>query len=361
MKENPLIQLKALGQSVWLDFIQRSFVESGELKRLIDNDGLSGLTSNPTIFAKAISETNEYDREIEELLRADKSIEEIYLVLAVRDIRNAADMFYPTFERTKGEDGFVSLEVSPHLARDTNATIEEARNLFALVNRENVMIKIPATHEGLAAIEQAIAEGININVTLIFSLERYEQVVYAYVSGLERRGEKGEPLDKVRSVASVFVSRIDSKADKLLAAKGSGSLQGKVAIANSRLIYAKFKEIFGSERFKLLQEKGANLQRPLWGSTGTKNPAYSDVLYVEELIGPHTVNTMPPATLAAFRDHGKVRASLQENVDEAAWTLKQVSEAGISLKQVTDELESEGVNSFSDSFEGLFRIIEQKR
>lgn len=361
MNGNPLTQLKALGQSVWLDFIQRSFIKSGDLKRLIDHDGLAGLTSNPTIFAKAISETSEYDLEIEELLRADKSIEEIYLALAVRDIQNAADLFYPTFERTKGQDGFVSLEVSPHLARDTKATIEEVRKLSGLVNRKNVMIKIPATKEGLPAIEQAIAEGINTNVTLIFSLERYEQVAHAYLSGLQRRVEKGEQLDPVHSVASVFVSRIDTKADKLLAEKGIGEMQGKVAIANSRLIYAKFNEIFASERFKLLQTNGGNIQRPLWGSTGTKNPAYSDVLYVEELIGPHTVNTMPPATLAAFRDHGNISASLEREVDEAAGTLMKLSEAGVDLKQVTDELESEGVQSFSDSFDGLFHIIEQKR
>ena len=361
MKANPLLQLKALGQSVWLDFIQRSLIESGELKRLIDQDGLSGLTSNPTIFAKAISETNEYDEEIERLLKVCNTTEEIYLSLAVRDIQEVADLFYPAFERTNGEDGFVSLEVNPHLAHDTGKTIEEARKLFGLVSRKNLMVKIPATPEGLPAIEQAISEGININVTLIFSLERYEQVAQAYLSGLEKRTKKGEPLDPVHSVASVFVSRIDTKADKLLAQKGIQALQGKVAIANSKLIYQKFKEIFAGKRFKALEGKGANVQRPLWGSTGTKNPSYSDVLYIEELIGSNTVNTVPPSTLQAFRHHGKVRPSLEEGVSEARKVIKELSEAGIDLKQLTDELETEGVKSFRDSFDQLLYSIQEKQ
>ena len=304
-KTNPLRELLKYGQSAWYDNISRELISSGELKRMVEEDGLRGVTSNPTIFEKAITGSDVYKKEIQDLLCEGKSTVQIYEQLAVKDIQSAADAMRPVYDESKGTDGYVSLEVSPTLAHDTAGTVAEAKRLHAWVNKPNVMIKVPATEEGIPAIEQLIAAGISVNVTLIFSLAHYLPVAEAYLRGLEARAKKGEPLDKVASVASVFVSRVDSSIDKILGPNPEAKDHlGKAGIANVKAIYGQFKKIFGSERFAALKKKGAQVQRPLWASTGVKNPQYSDVLYVEALIGPDTVDTMPPATMAAFRDHG---------------------------------------------------------
>jgi transaldolase len=319
---NALVELQGFGQSVWLDNISKAILDSGELKKLIDQDGLRGVTSNPTIFEKAINGSRDYDAALGQLARAGRSVDEIYEALVIDDIRRATDLFRPLFLASKGLDGYVSLEVSPKLANETQQTLEEARRLWGKVDRANVMIKVPATPAGIPAIEQLISEGINVNVTLMFSMDHYVRVAEAYVRGLQARAGNGQPLS-VASVASFFVSRVDSLVDKQLEERvlratnaiekqELESLLGKTAIANSRLVYQKFKEIFGRRTFLDLKEKGARVQRPLWASTSTKNPKYRDVLYAEELIGRDTVDTMPPATIDAFRDHGKPRASLTE-------------------------------------------------
>ena len=334
---NTLIELQSCGQSVWLDNISKAILDSGELKKLIDEDGLRGVTSNPTIFEKAINGSQDYDSALSQLARAGRTVDEIYEALVIDDIRRATDLFQPLFRASKGLDGYVSLEVSPKLANETQRTLEEARRLWAKVDRENVMIKVPATPAGIPAIEQLISEGINVNVTLMFSLEHYVRVAEAYVRGLQTRSRSGKPL-AVGSVASFFVSRVDSLIDKQLeerlahATNASEkqklqSLLGKTAIANSRIVYQKFKEIFGRRAFLDLKEKGARVQRPLWASTSTKNPKYRDVLYAEELIGPDTVDTMPPATIDAFRDHGRVRASLEEGLEEADGVFRSLADA----------------------------------
>ncbi len=369
---NPLVELQKYGQSVWLDNIRRSLIASGELKQMIDEDGLRGVTSNPTIFEKAISVSTDYDQAMRSLVDQGKNAGEIYEVLAIEDIQAAADLFLPVFEATSGRDGFVSLEVSPKLARDTEGTIAEAKRLFRLLGRRNVMIKVPATPEGIPAIEELTAEGMNINVTLLFSLERYEQVAGAYIAGLERLAAKGQSVGRVASVASFFLSRIDTKVDRILEARTREakddaarakleSLLGKAAIANAKLAYQIYKELFGSARFAKLRQKGARAQRLLWASTSTKDPRYSDVRYVEELIGSDTINTMPPVTMEAFRDHGRPRPSLEEKTDEARQTLKALADAGIDLGQVAGQLEEEGIKAFSDSFEKLVRCIAAKR
>ncbi len=384
---NPLIEIQKLGQSIWYDNIRKALLVKGDLKEMIGfdmrgitstletkigGDDLRGVTSNPTIFEKAITGSTDYNEPMKQLIQEGKSVKEIYEALATDDIAQTADLLYPVYVKTSGVDGYVSLEVSPKLAKDTQGTIEEAKRLFAQLNRKNVMIKVPATEEGLPAIEELIYAGLNINVTLIFSIREYVKVAEAYIRGLERRAAEGLPVDGIASVASFFVSRVDTAIDAKLREMARNttdeakkaeylSLCGKAAIANAKLAYQKFKEIFYGERFKALREKGAMVQRPLWASTGTKDPAYSDVYYVEELIGPDTVNTVPPATYSAVRDHAKVRLSLEENVEGAAADIAKLAEIGINLDEVTEKLRIDGVNSFMTSFDSLFAAIEAKQ
>ena len=363
---NPLVQLAKAGQSVWFDQMERRLVTSGALQKMIDEDDLRGLTSNPTIFEKAIGGSEDYDEQLTTLASQGASRDEIYDALVIEDIGMAADVFRPVYDRTSGEDGYVSLEVSPDLAHDTAATVAEAKRLFGLLGRPNVMIKIPATPEGIPAIEQTIAAGINVNVTLIFSNDVYSQVIEAYLRGLETRAARGEPVGGISSVASFFVSRIDTQADKQLEERAATDpsardLLGKVAIANAKMAYQLFREAFGGERFRKLRDQGARLPRPLWASTGTKNPQYSDVLYVETLIGADTVNTLPPATYQAFRDHGKVEPALEQGVDDARAVLARFSALGLSLDEITRKLTADGVRSFADSFVELLRTIEARR
>jgi transaldolase/glucose-6-phosphate isomerase len=363
---NPLAQLPKVGQSVWYDQTDRRLISTGKLQQIIDEDDLRGMTSNPTIFEKAIGGSEDYDAQLRALASQGRSRDEIYDELVIEDIGNAADIFLPVYEKTNGEDGYVSLEVSPLLAQHTRETTDEAQRLFARLGRPNVMIKIPATPEGIPAIEESIALGININVTLIFSNEVYAKVIEAYLRGLERRVAQGLPIGNIASVASFFVSRIDAAADKMIEAKLKDDpsvepLLGKIAIANAKMAYQLFKQVFTSERFTKLRDLGARVQRPLWASTGTKNPKYSDVLYVESLIGPDTVNTVPPATYDAFKDHGKVELTIEEGVDEARRTLALFEEKGFSLDGITEKLTVDGVKSFNDSFAQLVNTIEARR
>lgn len=372
MAKNPLRELNAVGQSVWQDNIRRGELLSGALKKLIDEDGLSGTTSNPTIFEKAIEGSKDYDEAILQLGHGGKSATEIFDALAIEDIQHACDLFRPTYDATEGRDGFVSIEVSPTLAHDTAGTIAEARRLWQAVNRPNVMIKIPGTKEGLPAIEQTLGEGLNINITLLFAVEMYEQVAQRYVAALEKRVKEGKPVNRIASVASFFVSRIDTLVDQQLDAKIAAAsfpsekeklegLKGKTAIANAKVAYRKFKEVFGSARFKSLAAQGARVQRVLWASTSTKNPKYRDVIYIETLIGPDTVNTMPPATIAAFRDHGQVRLTLEEDYEGARRELAELGQAGIDLRAATQKLEDDGVKSFANDFAKLLSVVEEKR
>ncbi len=360
---NPLKELAAQGQSIWLDYIRRSLILSGELKRMVDEDGLKGVTSNPTIFEKAIAGSADYDETLRAMLAKDPNIEvgKLYEPLAIEDIQMAADVLRSVYDATNGDDGYVSLEVSPHLAHDTEATIHEAKRLRAAVNRPNVMIKVPGTREGVPAFEQLIADGVNVNVTLMFSMAHYEAVARAYVNGLERCADPA----KVASVASFFVSRVDTAVDRALESLGTPqalSLLGKIAIANSKIVYERFLQIFHGEGFAALRQRGARVQRPLWASTGTKNPKYSDVLYVENLIGPETVNTLPPETLGAFKDHGRViRDAVRENLDEAAAALGRLKAVGIDLNAITEKLQQDGVAAFAASFDQLMAALEKKR
>jgi transaldolase / glucose-6-phosphate isomerase len=365
---NPLAELAKVGQSVWYDQMERRLITTGKLKQMIDEDDLRGMTSNPTIFEKAIGGSEDYDAQLRQLASKNKTRDDIYDELVLEDISKAADIFRPVHDRTKGEDGFISIEVSPTLANDTKGTIAEAKRLFEKLQRPNVMVKIPATPAGIPAIEESIFNGININITLLFSNDVYGQVIEAYLRGLERRVEKNLPIDKIRSVASFFVSRIDTQADKQIEAKlketgdrDLESLLGKVAIANAKMAYQLFKKIFSSDRFQKLRAKGANVQRPLWASTGTKNPKYSDVLYVESLIARDTVNTVPPATYDAFKDHGKVRITIEENLDEAREVLRKFEQKGFSLQKITTQLTADGVRSFDESFASLMAVIEARR
>ncbi|HJT16463.1 MAG TPA: bifunctional transaldolase/phosoglucose isomerase, partial [Thermoanaerobaculia bacterium] len=365
---NPLAELAKAGQSVWYDQMERKLITTGQLKKMIEQDDLRGMTSNPTIFEKAIAGSEDYDAQLRQLASQNKSRDEIYDALVLKDIADAADIFRPVYDRNGGNDGFISIEVLPTIANNTQATIAEAKRLFETLKRPNVMVKIPATPEGLPAIEESTANGININITLLFSNDVYAKVMEAYLRGLERRVEKNLPIDKIRSVASFFVSRIDTQADKQIEAKMKQaadreleSLLGKIAIANAKMAYQQFKQVFSSDRFKKLQAKGAHVQRPLWASTGTKNPKYSDVLYVESLEAKDSVNTLPPATYGAFKDHGKVRISIEDNLDEARDVLKKFEQKGFSLKSITDQLTKDGVASFDASFASLMMTIEARR
>jgi transaldolase / glucose-6-phosphate isomerase len=365
---NPLKGLLAYGQSPWLDFIRRNVLLNGDLKKMIADDGLRGMTSNPAIFEKAITAGDDYKDIINAPDAKSSTPTELYEKIAIRDVQDATDIFKTVYTETKGRDGYVSLEVSPYLAFDTQGTINEARRLWKAVNRPNVMIKIPATPEGLPAIRQALEEGININITLLFAQSAYEKVAEAYIAGLEARAAKGEDVSHIASVASFFVSRIDSLVDSKIDAMQKDetdsskkalleSLRGKVAIANARRTYAKYQELVGGPRWKALAAKGAQTQRLLWASTSTKNPKYRDVLYVEELIGADTVDTIPPATFDAFRDHGKLRNSLTENVAGAHKTMSDLEAAGISMKEVTDKLIADAVKLFQDPFKQLLDAI----
>jgi len=368
---NPLAKLPQAGQSVWLDFIKRSLITGGELRRLVEEDAIGGVTSNPAIFQKAIEGSGDYLSAIAELAKVkDLSAKGLYERLAVQDIQDTADVLRPVYDRTKSHDGYVSLEVSPELAKDTQGTLEEARRLWAQVARPNLMIKVPATAEGVPAFRTLISEGINVNVTLLFARERYEEIARTYIEGLEGAAAAGKPLATIASVASFFVSRIDTLADSLLQKKLDAApaaekaryqaLLGKVAVANAKLAYQSYKQIFSGARWDALKAKGAQVQRVLWASTGTKNPAYRDVLYVEELIGPDTVNTMPPETIAAFKDHGRLRPSLEEDVEGAKVQLAALEAAGVSLKQVTDELLEDGLKKFVEPFTKLLAAVERR-
>jgi len=369
---NPLLQLKELGQSVWYDNIDRSQLTSGQFQRLLDEDGVVGVTANPTIFEKSISSGHAYDEQMDLLIREGKNTSDIYEALIIKDIQTVADILHPIYDNSNWLDGFVSLEVSPDLAHDTKGTLSEVRRFWKMVDRPNLLIKIPGTPEGLPAIRQSLTEGININITLIFSLQTYREVAEAYISALESRQAEGQDISRIASVASFFVSRVDTLVDKLLEDKIKASsdsaeqqklkaLEGKAAIANARIVYQEFKRIFNSPRFEALKQHGAHVQRPLWASTSTKNPAYRDVLYAEELIGPDTVDTMPLETIENFRDHGRVRLSVEDNISQAHSELDALEQVGIHYIQVTQQLQDEGVQKFADSFHKLFQGIESKK
>ncbi len=374
MAKNALFALREHGQSPWYDSISRNLIASGGLQKLLDDYAVVGVTSNPTIFEKAIGGSADYDADIRRLSAADHRAPQIYEWLATDDIRQACDVLMPIYEQTNHVDGRVSIEVSPLLAFDTQETMAEARWLWRTVDRPNLMVKIPATREGIPAIEEMIAEGLSINVTLIFAVSAYEHVAEAYLKGLERRVAQGRPIDQIHSVASFFVSRVDTMVDKELEAKLDATadpdeqqrlrtLMGKVAIANARLAYQTFKHLFSGPRWEALAAKGGNLQRPLWASTGTKNPAYSDTLYVAELVGPHTVNTLPEATLLLFADHGVVRGNtIADDIEDAQEVVRELAEVGIDLQDITENrLVQEGVRSFTDSFDKLIGELRKKR
>jgi transaldolase len=371
MASNPLHELHKCGQSVWIDSISRQMLSSGTLQRLIDDDGITGVTANPTIFEKAIAGSNDYDDTIHKFASSGCSPLQIYEELAVEDVGTAADMMRPIYDRAGGKDGFVSIEVSPDIAADTQATIEEARRFWQHLQRPNVLIKVPATPEGIPAIEQLISEGINVNITLIFAVEVYEQVMDAYLKGLEQRAERNESIEHIASVASFFVSRVDTLVDKLLEEKAKEAdestarelkgLEGKAAIANAKIAYEHFERVFGSERFQRLASRGAQLQRPLWASTSTKNPNYPDTLYVDPLVGPNTVNTMPMETIDAVRDHAHVECgTIRQGVDQAHQVMKDLERLGISMKAVTDQLTEEGVDKFAKSLHSLLDTIKDE-
>jgi len=369
---NPLLELKTLGQSVWYDNIDRAQLVSGQFKRMLDEDGVVGVTANPTIFEKSISGGQAYDSQISQLINEGKGTSDIYEAVVIQDIRTVADLLRPIYDNTVGQDGYVSLEVSPDLALDTEGTIAEARRFWQLVDRPNLMIKIPATPEGIPAIYETLRSGINVNITLIFSIESYRQVADAYQRALEDRKAQGKDIRTLASVASFFVSRVDTLVDKLLDVRIKASsdsteqqklksLQGKAAIANAGLVYQDFKQIFSTSRFETLRQAGARVQRPLWASTSTKNPAYRDILYAEELIGPNTVDTMPLETINNFRDHGHTRCSIDDDLAGAKQTLDELERLGIHYSQVTQQLLDEGVQKFAASFHQLFAGIESKK
>ncbi len=370
MPENTLKKLQELGQSIWLDNLSRKLMDSGALQKWIEK-GLTGITSNPSIFQKAISGSTDYDETIRRLIKdGTRDEREIFLGLAFEDIARAADLLWPVYQRTGGRDGFVSIEVSPDLAYDPQGTAREAKRLFSTLGKKNVLVKVPATRPGLTAIEELIREGINVNVTLLFSVKRYEEVAAAYIRGLEARVRQGKPIQEIASVASFFVSRVDTLADRLLEKrlaetasaeekKKTEGMIGRAAVANARVAYKKYREIFWKEDFRMM--RGAHVQRILWGSTGTKNPKYSDLKYVEELMGPDSINTLPDAALNALMDHGRVRVSIEDGLDRAEKLFSEMKSVGIDIDKVTDQLESEGVKLFSDSFFALLKEIAGKR
>jgi transaldolase len=353
-----LQQLHDAGQSIWLDYIDRTMLRNGDLQRRINEDALTGMTSNPTIFEKALAEGNAYDEQLRGA-KSDFTAMELFELVETSDVRDACDIFRPVYDRSNGGDGYVSIEVSPGAANDARATISEAARLWATVDRPNVMIKVPGTSEGALAVRRLTADGINVNITLLFAIEAYHRVIDAYVQGLEDRVKAGKDISRIHSVASFFVSRVDTEVDKRLTDKNS-PLHGKAAVANAQLAYKLFKEQVASPRWTALAAKGANVQRPLWASTSTKNPAYRDVMYVEQLIGPDTVNTMPPATIIAFRDHGIVKRTVDASFDEAQRMIDAIEKAGVSMHDVTDKLLADGLASFQKSFDTLLAGLEKK-
>lgn len=371
-RANPLQRLTDLGQSIWYDYIRRDLIEGGGLKRLVEEDSLRGMTSNPTIFQKAIAETSLYDEDIRRFGEQGLSTAEVFERLSVADVQRAADVFRPVFDATGGEDGFVSIEVGPALALDTEGSIAEARRLWRACDRPNVMIKIPGTEAGVPAIRRCLAEGININITLLFSVPRHRQVMEAYLAALEDRLAAGQPVEKLRSVASYFVSRVDTNVDKKLDAVGGDAgrpepmrrlareLRGKLGIANARLAYVAFEEVFGSDRFRALAARGARKQRPLWASTSTKDPRYPDLYYVEALVAPESIDTIPPETLEAYRDHGDPKVRIHDDVEAAREAFRRLPEVGIDEQQVYRELEEEGVRKFTDSYDALLKVLAEK-
>jgi transaldolase len=366
MNNNPLKRLESLGQSIWLDYIRQDLITGGELQKLIDEDGLRGMTSNPSIFEKAIAESNLYDAEVQKMARKGKNVNEIYEAISQKDVQSAADVFLPLYEKTSGEDGYVSLEVNPHLAHDTIGTIKEGRRLWTALDRSNVLIKVPATKEGLPAIRQLISEGINVNVTLLFSLPRYKEVTEAFIAGITDRLNQDKPVKNIASVASFFLSRIDSVIDPkeadFIASEGEQAhfatkIRGQVAISSAKIAYKIYKEVFETEQFLKL---GASPQRLLWASTSSKNPDYSDVKYIEALIGPNTVNTIPLETLEAYRDHGDPSNLLEVDLEQSSWVLSELSEIGIDLTNITEKLENEGVAKFIQAFDKLMDGLKKK-
>lgn len=370
MATNPLKEIANFGQSVWYDSISRSLIQGGELQRLIDEDGVVGQTSNPNFFKEAIVGKADYDAQMRELARQGKSGDDIYEALTTTDVRGACDLFATIYQRTDGHDGYVSIEVSPTLAHDTRRTIDEAKRLWETVGRPNVMIKIPAAPEGIEAIKQTLIAGINVNVTLVFSIASYRDVMNAYIEAVEERIRRGQPVDRLASVGSFFVSRVDVAVDKMLDEKIKGasgaekeklqSLLGKAAIANAKDAYHVFRETFSGPRWEALAAKGAKVQRPLWASTGAKNPAYRDILYAEEVIGPDTVDTMGPPTIEAFRDHGRVRNSVEEDYAGAQRVLQELADVGIDMAKVTQDLQDAGIKQFADSFEAIMKDVRTK-
>ncbi|QDP86548.1 transaldolase [Chryseobacterium sp. SNU WT5] len=358
---NPLNQIRNLDQSIWLDLLDREIMTSGKLQSLIDNDDLGGLTSNPSIFEKAISGSSDYNEDIGNLAQTKTDNSAIFFDLAIADIQKAADIFKPVYDKTNGKDGFVSLEVSPYLARDTDGTIEQARELWIRVDRKNVMIKIPGTKEGLIAIRECLREGININVTLLFGLPRYREITEAFMGGLEDRLAEGNSIKDVASVASFFLSRIDVMVDPMLKEKGAENLNGKIAIASAKQAYQIYLEMISSDRFKKLEENGAQKQRVLYASTGTKDPSFSDVLYVESIIGKDTINTLPIETIDAFRDHGKAEETLTTNLEEAKKAMAELKEKGIDIDKITQKLEDEGIEKFNQAYEKLIKSIDNQK
>jgi transaldolase len=358
---NRLRDIEALGQSVWIDNISRELLEEGTMRRLVEEDGITGVTSNPTIFEKAMAHSDRYDDAFREAIDETQDPQEIFERLAYGDIRDAADLLRPVFERTKGQDGYVSFEVPASLAFDAEKTVEAAQKYKAVIDRPNVLIKVPGTAEGVKAFEELTALGINVNVTLLFAVERYEEIAEAFIKGLERRAEKGESIEKSASVASFFVSRVDTKVDKALEGTDREDLKGKAAVANARIAYESFRRIFSGPRWEPLEAKGARVQRPLWASTSTKNPDYPDTLYVDELIGPDTVNTMPDQTIEAARDHATAERTIDKDVEEAHQLIDEVKAAGVDFEKiVSQELVEEGVKSFSDSYDSLLDSIKHK-
>lgn len=363
-KTNPLLGIEKYGQSIWLDYIKRDLIISGKLKQLIEDDGLKGMTSNPAIFENAFAKSDDYVSDIKSMATQGNDLNAIYTFLSERDVRDAADVFRTVYEKTDGKDGYVSLEVNPHLAHDTEGTLKEARKLWHELDRPNVLIKVPATKEGLPAIKQLISEGINVNVTLLFGVPRYQEVAEAYISGLEERAAKGEPIDHIASVASFFLSRIDVMVDPMLEKLMQTNplakeLHGEVAIASAKAAYQVFAKLFNSDRFKALEDKGAHVQRLLWASTSTKNPDYNDVKYVEALIGDDTVNTVPVETFDAYRDHGDPKSRLTDSCNGLVEKFNRLGELGINIDEVTQKLEDEGVDKFNKAFDQLFEALKK--